>query len=124
MNLDIRYGLPFVIATIKYRGRSIDLANVLLDTGSAGTIFQVERLMTIDLSMEPEDMIHRIRGVGGTEFVFSKQIDTLAVGGLLVNGFEIEVGAMDYGFDLDGIIGLDFLRAVEAKIDLGNLTIS
>lgn len=80
--------------------------------------------MTIDLRMEPEDMIHRIRGVGGTEFVFSKQIDTLAVGGLLVNGFEIEVGAMDYGFDLDGIIGLDFLRAVEAKIDLGNLTIS
>ena len=61
MNLDIRYGLPFVIATIEYRGRSIELANVLLDTGSAGTIFQVERLMIIDLHMEPEDMIRRIR---------------------------------------------------------------
>lgn len=30
---------------------------------------------------------------------------------------------MDYGFNLDGIVGLDFLRAVRAKIDLGDLTI-
>ncbi len=124
MNLSIHYGLPFVTATIEYGGRNLDLANVLLDTGSAGTLFQVERLMAIGLRMEPEDMIRRIRGVGGTEFVFSTRVDVLAVGGLRVSRFEIEVGAMDYGFDLDGIIGLDFLRAVRAKIDLGDLTIS
>lgn len=96
----------------------------MLDTGSAGTLFHVERLMTIGLLMEPEDMIRRIRGVGGTEFVFSKRVDELSVGDLSVSHFDIEVGAMDYGFDLDGIIGLDFLRAVRAKIDLGALTIT
>lgn len=69
-------------------------------------------------------MIRRIRGVGGTEFVFSKRVDELSVGDLSVSHFDIEVGAMDYGFDLDGIIGLDFLRAVRAKIDLGALTIT
>jgi hypothetical protein len=31
---------------------------------------------------------------------------------------------MDYGFELDGIIGLDFLRVVKARLDLGNLTIT
>ncbi len=124
MNLSIRYELPFVTVTIRYKGRNLELDNVLLDTGSAGTLFHVERLMTVGLLMEPEDMIRRIRGVGGTEFVFSKRVDELAVGDLSVSHFDIEVGAMDYGFDLDGIIGLDFLRAVRAKIDLGALTIT
>ena len=69
-------------------------------------------------------MIRLIRGVGGTEFVFSKPVDGLSVGNLGVGHFDIEVGGMDYGFDLDGIIGLDFLRAIRAKIDLGALTIT
>jgi hypothetical protein len=123
MNLNIRYGLPFIPATIEYNNRSLTLENVLLDTGSASTLFYVERLMAINLVMEPDDLIRRIRGVGGTEFVFSKLVNALSVGSLRVAPFEIEVGAMDYGFQLDGIMGLDFLRAVGAKIDLGELTI-
>lgn len=124
MNLSIRYGLPFVTAVVEYDGQKLELDNVLLDTGSAGTLFQVDRLVTIGLRMEPEDLIHRIQGVGGAEFVFSKRVDGLNVGGLSVERFEVEVGAMDYGFELDGIIGLDFLQAVRARIDLGELTIS
>ena len=123
MNLSIRYGLPFISATIEYNNRTLNLDNVLLDTGSASTIFHVEQLMIIDLRMEPDDMIRRIRGVGGTEFVFAKRVNVLSIGSLRVEGFEIEVGAMDYGFEMNGIIGLDFLRAVRAKIDLGELAI-
>ena len=52
---------------------------------------------------------HRIRGVGGAEFVFTKRIDRLAIGELDSHNFESEVGAMDYGFPIDGIIGMDFL---------------
>lgn len=124
MNLSIRYGLPFVTAVVEHDGRTLELDNVLLDTGSAGTLFQIDQLATIGLRMEPEDLIRRIRGVGEAEFVFSKRVDALKIGELRVAGFEIEVGAMDYGFALDGIIGLDFLGAVQAKIDLGELTIS
>ncbi|GFZ94870.1 hypothetical protein GCM10008018_46620 [Paenibacillus marchantiophytorum] len=39
MNIDVRYGLPFIEVTICYRGEKLHLNNVLLDTGSAGTIF-------------------------------------------------------------------------------------
>ncbi len=62
----------------------------------------------------------RIRGVGGTEFVFSKTIDRISLGDLTVSDFEIEVGAMDYGFhfELDGIVGMDFLEQIGAVIDL------
>jgi hypothetical protein len=62
--------------------------------------------------------------VGGTEFVFSKRIDSLTLEGLVVHGIEIEEGAMAYGFELDGILGMDFLLAVGARINLDDLTIT
>lgn len=68
-------------------------------------------------------MVHRIRGVGGAEFVFTKKVDQLVLDELQVSNFEIEVGAMDYGFEMDGIIGMDFLITTGALIDLSQLEI-
>jgi hypothetical protein len=45
-------------------------------------------------------------------------VESLALSELSLTDFEIEVGAMDYGFELDGIVGLDFLVRVGAVIDL------
>ena len=103
-----------------HRSRRLDLENVLLDTGSASTIFSADRLLDIDLRCDPTDILNRIRGVGGTEFVFSKTVDRLALGDLTVEDFEIEVGAMDYGFnfELEGIVGMNFLDHVGALIDI------
>jgi predicted aspartyl protease len=115
--------LPFVAIVLTYRGQEIEFENVLLDTGSAGTIFPTDRLSQVGLRYEADDMVHRVRGVGGAEFVFSKRVDQLSVGTLGVNDFEIEVGALDYGFEIEGILGMDFLTEVGAKIDLANLVI-
>ena len=123
MRIRLQDGLPYVTATLTYRGQQMSFRNVLLDTGSAGVIFSTDRILTIGLTYEPEDMVHRIRGVGGTEFVFTKRVDNLAVGELRVSNFQVEIGAMDYGFDIDGIIGMDFLIQVRATIDLSKLEI-
>jgi hypothetical protein len=55
--------------------------------------------------------------------VFTRRIDRLAIGNHGVDNFEVEVGEMDYGFEIGGILGMDFLRAACAIIDLGQLTI-
>ncbi|MDC3413010.1 hypothetical protein NC797_09545 [Aquibacillus sp. 3ASR75-11] len=39
MKIHIQYGLPFVELEVTFRGNKLLLDNVLLDTGSAGTIF-------------------------------------------------------------------------------------
>jgi hypothetical protein len=52
-----------------------------------------------------------------------RHVDRFEVGGQGLDGFEIEVGEMDYGFELGGIVGMDFLRAARAIIDVGKLTI-
>ena len=54
----------------------------------------------------------------GKSLCFLKVIDSLKIGNLEVNDFTIEIGAMDYGLELDGIVGLDFLKEVGAIIDL------
>jgi hypothetical protein len=121
MKLRIEHGLLFADATLTYRGRVLQLNNVMLDTGSAGTLFSIDQLTNIGLQYEPNDAVHRIRGVGGTEFVFTKRLQALALGDLQLRDFVVEVGAMDYGLNVDGIIGLDFLARVGAIIDMAAL---
>lgn len=113
--------LPYVGVVLTYRGQQIRLDNVLVDTGSASTIVSADRVSEAGLQLEPDDAVHRIRGVGGSEFVFGKRVDKLSVGNLEVNDFEVEVGAMAYGFSIEGIIGMDFLFQVGAIIDLAQM---
>ncbi|WP_249870155.1 hypothetical protein [Oceanobacillus saliphilus] len=66
-------------------------------------------------------MIYRVSGVGGSEFVYSKTVDLVKVGDMKTTDFALEIGAMNYGFDLDGIIGLDLLRNLKVIINIDDL---
>lgn len=120
MKFKIKDGLPFVTVSLAYNDQTIQIEEVLIDTGSGGTIFSADLLSQIGIKLEANDPIHRIRGVGGSEFVYSKEVQRLSIGSLNLDKFEIEVGAMDYGFTINGIIGTDFLTQVEAVIDFKN----
>ncbi len=122
MKIALFEGLPNVTMALSYRGQILTIENVLIDTGSVGSIFSVDKVLEVGLQLEPDDFVHRIRGVGGTEFVFTKRVDNLLVGDLEVKGFE-EVGAMAYGSDIQGILGMDFLQQVGAVVDLAQLEI-
>jgi len=123
MKIEIRNGLPYTSVSLTYEGRQITLDNILLDTGSAGTIFSADKILDRGLHIEVYDRMHRIRGVGGTELVFTKRIDKLCLGELQVSDFDIQVGAMNYGVDMNGIIGLNFLLQAGAHIDFKKLEI-
>ena len=114
---------PFSLQSSPIVEKRHRLEHVLLDTGSAITLFAIDHMLSIGLQPGPNDAVHRIRGVGGTEFVFSKQLDGLAIGNLHVDRFVIEIGALDYGLPLDGILGVDFLLRTRAKINFNQLTI-
>jgi aspartyl protease len=121
MKIRLEHGLAYVEATLTFHGRKLLLVDIVLDTGSASTIFSADRLLEIGVVPESLDALRRIRGVGGTEFVFTKRLDLLAVADIEIPEFEIEVGAMDYGFPADGILGLDYLLRAGAFIDLRHL---
>ena len=45
MKIRLQDGLPYVTVSLTYRGQQIILKNVLLDTGSAGTIFATDKVI-------------------------------------------------------------------------------
>src|SRR4051812_24659138 len=121
MKISLEDGLAYVATTIHHRGRSLELSRSVLDTGSATTLIAADRAWEIDIVPEAYDEIVEIRGVGGTEFVVAKRIDQLDVGELSLLDFTIEIEAMEYGVEMDAIIGLDFLLQAGAVIDLAGL---
>lgn len=123
ISITVKNDLPFVEAIVTFRGQTIKCENVLLDTGSAGTIFNVDKLIEIGVKPEPNDMTHTIYGVGGTEFVYSKTMDVIRIGDAKLKNFQIEIGAMDYGLELDGIIGFDFMSELGLVINTKNMKV-
>jgi predicted aspartyl protease len=124
MQLRLRDNLPFVSITVAHQDKRIKIANVLVDTGSGGTILSADTLSRIGIVPQAEDTLHTIFGVGGSEVVFTRKIDELKAGTCTIRQFEIEIGGMDYGFDIQGILGMDFLVAAGAQIDLKRLHIN
>lgn len=120
--LIIENGLLLTDLEITFRGQSLCLQRVLVDTGSGSTIISTDLAESIGVIAEVDDMIYRISGVGGSEFVFSKMVDSIKIGEAETRDFQVEVGSMNYGFDLDGIIGMDFLQQIKAIINIDQLT--
>lgn len=112
MRLQLKIGLPFTSVRVAYQGESVEIADVLVDTGSASTILSTDIADTIGIAPLPDDTLHIIQGVGGSEFVLSRRADYLQVGDRRLNNFEIEVGGMDYGYDMNGILGMSQTGAV------------
>ncbi|MDD5794157.1 MAG: retropepsin-like aspartic protease [Clostridiales bacterium] len=123
VNFKLKYGLPFCSMDIRHKGRILTLDNILIDTGSGGTILKMDEVEKIDISIDVTDSIESIQGVGGSEFVYKKVIDEISLGEFCVNDFKVEIGVMDYGFNIDGIIGINFLKEINAVIDLKNMMI-
>ncbi len=123
MKISIKDGLPFIEVTLIHKKQKIVLNHVLIDTGSAGTIFDVDELAKIGLLPDPNDSIYTISGIGGSEFVIEKKIDKILLASIEIIDFPIEIGSMEYGIDIQGILGLDILLKTQTIIDLSTLDI-
>lgn len=121
MRLALRDGLPFVDVAVTFRGKTIEVPGVLVDTGSGGTVLSADILVEIGVRPEPGDMIHHVRGVGGREAVYARRLDRLQIGDCALEGCEVEVGAMDYGYGIHGILGMDVLMRLGAIVNLREL---
>jgi hypothetical protein len=121
MRLTLKDDLPFVHLKVGYQGAEVEIADVLVDTGSATTILAADQMAQIGIVPEPTDVLYTIRGVGGIEAVFARRVEYLQLDQQRVTGFEVEVGGMDYGFEINGIVGTDLLLRMGVIIDLANL---
>jgi len=121
MQLTLRHDLILTHVTVAYQGREAVIEDVAVDTGSATTLISADVLAQIGIVPEPADVLYTVRGVGGAEVVFSRRLDRLQTSYQAVEQFEVEVGGMDYGFAINGILGMDYLLRTGAIINLATL---
>lgn len=124
ISMYLREGLPFVQIDVGYRRKRQTVPHILIDTGSAGSILNADRAAVLGILPAPDDDLRVVRGVGGTEAVFSRVVDYIQVGEFRLAKFELEIGAMNYGFDILGILGMDFRQRTKATVDLDALVLS
>lgn len=115
--------LIYVDITLSHGNKKVTIKNALVGTGSAATVISNDIANKLGLKPEPSDIINSVQGVGGSETVIEKVIDSVSLDAGIVKEFHIQVGAMDYGIDLDAIIGLDMLTACKAVLDLNSFTL-
>ncbi|SFL49347.1 Aspartyl protease [Paenibacillus sp. 1_12] len=123
MKIHLQHGLPFVSVTVVFKGNELRMDNVLLDTGSASTLFNADLVRDIGVVPEGSDVVDTIRGVGGIEYVYTKILDAIHFGNFSIEEFQVEIGSMDYGMDIDGIIGFDFMVVAGLVIDTKLMTV-
>jgi hypothetical protein len=124
MQLLLQDNLLFTTVKIAYHGLEVAIDKVLIDTGSVSTLLSVDSVENVAIFPEPDDPLHIIRGVGGSEIVFLKRVDYVEVGTYQLSQFAVEIGAMDYGFAINGILGMDFLLQAGAILDLNQMNIN
>jgi hypothetical protein len=125
MELRIENGLLFLTCWLEYGSRETLLQNVLVDTGCAVSIFDIDLMENLGLKPKPESArIVKMYGVGGkSEYCLEQHIQNLVIGGHTCRHFRIQLGPIsnDYGFD--AILGNDFLMASGLTLDLANLLV-
>ncbi len=117
MKIIIENGMPFVSATVYANQKSFMIERALLDTGSTGTAFRTEDLESLGIYYTQDDDYILLKGFGGLEPIVEKAIDAVVVGDLTVGPMVVQMGALDYGYNIQGIIGLDFLLQAGAVLD-------
>ena len=123
MRLTLRDELPFVTVAVLHHGVTAQVPDVLVDAGSASTLLNADVAASLGIVPEASDRLRTLRGVGGREVVFTRHMDRFEVGSKGLTRFEVEIGGMDYGFAINGILGMDFLASTGAVLNLRDLTL-
>jgi predicted aspartyl protease len=107
--------LIVVTSTIWGRGRSKELS-LALDTGSASTMISSNAAEEIGYNPRDGMKITSVSSAIGTERGYTLKVARFATLGFEFQDFVVHVFDLPVGFEIDGLIGLNFLQNFDYKI--------
>lgn len=118
-------GLPVASIDLTYSSKKMVLENVLIDTGCAITIFDIDEVEPIGLTIQPTSgKAVYMYGVGGrSEVCFQQKLNSIIVGSVALENFTVQLGTTRIPFGFNALIGSDFFSAANLQIDFRNCKI-
>ncbi len=75
---------------ICYRGRSLKIENLVIDTGAAHSLLSSDIVSEIGIKFENGDKLVRSFGIGGHEYSFRKQVDHIQLGDFVLKDIRLD----------------------------------
>jgi len=111
-------GLLFAPVTISFRGKTIIVPNLVVDTGASQSLITMDAVEELDVSPELEDEYVFMRGIGGREPSLRKRIDFIQFDSYQLTDVYLDFGYLYGHAGINGLIGLDILESGRFVIDL------
>lgn len=95
----------------------IKILSLLVDTGSSYTIIPVEALESCGCS--PVEAKKHLRIVTGSGFIVAPvvQLKWFGAFGAKIDNFNVVAHTLPFSGPIDGLLGMDFLRKIKARIN-------
>ncbi|MCD1261409.1 clan AA aspartic protease [Paenibacillus athensensis] len=108
--------------TIGYKGRSLTIDNLVIDTGAAHSALSSDVVSELGIKFENGDRLVRSFGIGEDEYSFRKQVDRIQLGKFILHHIALDFGVFhDDISSINGLIGLDILKSGKMIIDLDQM---
>lgn len=122
MQIDLVDNLLQTSMTLNYRGRSLTIHNLVIDTGAAHSFITSDIVAEIGIKFENGDRLVRSFGIGGDEYSFRKQVDYIQLGDFVLKDIGLDFGVFNEDINyINGLIGLDILKSGNMIIDLNQM---
>jgi predicted aspartyl protease len=122
--LKFKHGLLYADITLVHTNKKIDITDVIIDTGASHSVIIPDFLNENDIGFDNSDELVVMSGIGGAEAsAVRKRIDSITIGSISMKDIIIDFGVVDPKDRINGLIGLDLLKAAKIVIDLDEMTI-
>jgi predicted aspartyl protease len=111
--------LMTTVITLCFRGRTLHIPDIIIDTGSSHTVFSSDALEEIGVTYENGDPVYEAYGIGGTVPFYTKVMDYIQLDSLRVERVEVDVGILPKSHK--GLLGLDILKPHGFIVDMNRL---
>lgn len=100
-------GLIFIPITLGYNSNIYHITDCILDTGSAGTIIDIE---LISFNPKIPGILKRLHGIGGHHDVVAQPVDFIKIENYQLESILVEFGDLNNFYGIKGILGTNLLR--------------
>lgn len=123
MKLEYREGLLFSSVTIHHREHSINIPNVVVDTGAAESIIAIDAVDSLFDRYEQGDQLRFMMGIGGREAAVRRIIHRFEFHSYEAYEIPIDFGRIGEYSGINGLIGLDILIPGKFIVDLSRFQV-